>query len=317
MGLNLRVVEKVFMLNRVKNYVFSQLWQNYSIHLNELSIIQSHIKKYFHEELILDHFALIDLPGPHSGMDTLSHLFSYLGYKVRGQDYLAEKQNNFRWLSEEISAETLAIDVSPQIVVADFRREALAPQILNIVDYYASFIQALDTEQLKFLHHRIIQQDEMAAFELSKYMLNYLQSRDWPLPTIKEYEIVKSHNELLAWVLVMGRQVNHFAWSIHLLKCFNQLKQFNKFLSSTLNISLNKKGGVIKGNINKGIEQSSTQPAIKSVKLADDVIALSDRFIEFVWRYPNKAGETRRWHDYFTGFVADNADRVVESLYLK
>src|ERR1043165_233097 len=187
------------MLNRVKDYVFSQLWQNYSIHLDELSAIQNHIKKHFQEELILDHFALIDLPGPHTGMDTLSHLFSYLGYKVRGQDYLAEKQNNFRWLSEEISSETLAIDASPQIVVADFRREALAPQILTIVDHYAGFSQALDTEQLKFLRHRTLQHDEMAAFELSSYILNYLQSRHWPLPTIKEYAIVKSHNELLAW----------------------------------------------------------------------------------------------------------------------
>lgn len=305
------------MLNRVKNYVFGQLWQNYSIHLNELSTIQSYFKKHFQEELILDHFALIDLPGPYTGMDTLSHLFSYLGYKVRGQDYLAEKQNNFRWLSEEISSETLAIDAAPQIVVADFRREALAPQILTIIDHYAGFTQALDTEHLKFLYYRTLQQDEVAAFELSRYILNYLQSRDWPLPTIKEYEIVKNHNELLAWVLVMGRQVNHFAWSIHLSKCFNRLKKFNQFLSSTLHISLSEKGGLIKGNVNKGIEQSSTQPAIKPVKLADGMIDLSDRFIEFVWRYPKKTGEARRWHDYFTGFVADNADRVVESLYLK
>lgn len=305
------------MLNHVKNYVFSQLWQKYSTHLIELSTIQNHIKKHFLEELILDHFAFIDLPGPYTGMDTLSRLFSYLGYKVRGQDYLAEKQNNFRWLSEEISPETLAVDASPQIVVADFRREALASEIVTIIDYYAGFAKALDTEQLKFLHHRILQQDEVAAGELSRFILNYLQSRDWPLPTIKEYETVKRHNELLAWVLVMGRQVNHFAWGIHLSKCFSQLKIFNQFLSSTLNISLNKNGGLIKGNIDKGIEQSSTQPAIKSVKLADGVIDLSDRFIEFVWRHPKKAGENRRWHDYFTGFVADNADRVVESLYLK
>ncbi|MDD4892561.1 MAG: DUF1338 domain-containing protein [Candidatus Rickettsiella isopodorum] len=305
------------MLNRVKNYIFSQLWESYSTHLTELSTIQSYIQKHFQEELIRDHFALIDLPGPCTGMDTLSCLFSYLGYSPRGQDYLAEKQNNFRWLSEEISLETLATEASPQIVVADFRREALTPNVLKIIDYYVGFAKPLDTEQLKFLHYRTLQQDEQAATKLSKFILNYLQSRDWPLPTVQEYEIVKNQNELLAWVLVMGRQVNHFAWSIHLSNSFSQLKLFNQFLSATLNISLNQKGGLIKGNINKGIEQSSTQPAIKSIKLTDGVIDLSDRFIEFVWRYPKKAGVKRRWHDYFTGFVADNADRVVESLYLK
>jgi 2-oxoadipate dioxygenase/decarboxylase len=305
------------MLNRVKSYVFSQLWKAYSTHLIELSTIQSHLQRYFQEKLILDHFALIDLPGPYTGMDTLTCLFSYLGYSVRGQGYLAEKQNNFRWLSEEVSSEALAVDVSPQIVVADFRREALPPKVLKIVDHYAGFAKALDNDRLKVLHQRTLLQDKVAAGDLSKFILNYLQSRDWPLPTVQEYEIVKSKNELLAWVLVMGRQVNHFAWAIHLSQCFSQLKVFNHFLSSILNISLNKKGGLIKGNINKGIEQSATQPAIKSIKLADGIIELPDRFIEFVWRYPKKAGKNRRWHDYFTGFVADNANRVVESLYLE
>lgn len=305
------------MLNHVKNYVLNQLWQNYSSHIIEIAIIQDHFKQCFQEDLTLDHFAIIDLPGPYTGMDTLSTLFSYLGYKTRGQDYLAEKQNNFRWLSDEINPETLAIDAAPQIVVSDFRREALAPQVLTIIDYYANFSQALDIEQLKFLHHHTLLQDEVAANELSAFILSYLQSRDWPLPTLKEYEIVKSHNELLAWVLVMGRQVNHFAWGVHLSKGFSQLKLFNQFLSSTLKLSLNNKGGLIKGNIKKGIEQSSTQPIVKSIKLADGDIDLSDRFIEFVWRYPKKIGENRLWHDYFTGFVADNANRVVESLYLK
>lgn len=305
------------MLNHVKNYVLNQLWQNYSSHIIEIAIIQDHFKQCFQEDLTLDHFAIIDLPGPYTGMDTLSTLFSYLGYKTRGQDYLAEKQNNFRWLSDEINPETLAIDAAPQIVVSDFRREALAPQVLTIIDYYANFSQALDIEQLKFLHHHTLLQDEVAANELSAFILSYLQSRDWPLPTLKEYEIVKSHNELLAWVLVMGRQVNHFAWGMHLSKGFSQLKLFNQFLSSTLKLSLNNKGGLIKGNIKKGIEQSSTQPIKKSIKLADGDIDLSDRFIEFVWRYPKKIGENRLWHDYFTGFVADNANRVVESLYLK
>ncbi len=304
------------MLNQVKRYIFNQLWKNYSAHVKEIKNIQHYMEVQFQEELIQDHFALIDLPGPHTGMEVLTYLFSYLGYEQRGQDYLAEKQNNFRWLSEEIKQDTLAIDALPQIVVADFRREALAPKVLKIIDYYAGFAQALNIDQLKFLHQRTLQQDKNAAAELSYFILKYLQTRDWPLPTIKEYEIVKRQNELLAWVLVMGRQVNHFAWSIHLSKTFYQLKHFNNFLNSTLTISLNQKGGVIKGDRNKGIEQSSTQATITSVKLADGEIELADRFIEFVWRFPKKTAHKRLWQDYFTGFVADNADHVVESLYL-
>jgi hypothetical protein len=305
------------MLEWVKNTILSQLWENYKSHLAEIDIIQNHIQKHFREKLTPDHFAIIDLPGPNTGMDTLTCLFSYLGYKMRGQGYLAEKQNNFRWLSEEILNDRLVTDVSPQIVVADFRREALAPEVLKIIDYYTGFAKPLKSNQLKLLHRKMLQQDENAAAKLCDIILNYLQTRDWPLPTVTEYETVKSHNELLAWVLVMGRQVNHFAWSIHLSKGFSQLSLFNEFLSSTLNISLNKKGGLIKGDFKRGIEQSSTQPAIKSVKLADGVINLPDRFIEFVWRHPKKIGKKELWHDYFTEFVAENADRVVESLYLE
>lgn len=304
------------MLNRIKSHVFSQLWQNYTSGLIELSTIQRHIQQHFQEELKLDHLALIDLPGPCTGMDTLSCLFSYLGYKVRGQDYLAEKQNNFRWLSEEVSIATLAVDAFPQVVVADFCREALTPEVLTIIDYYAAFAKPLDNDYLEFLQRRMLQQDGRAADEMSIFIMNYLQQRDWPLPTVKEYEIVKRHNELLAWVLVRGRQVNHFAWAIHLSKGFNSLEAFNHCLHSSLCIPLNEKGGLIKGDINKGIEQSATQPAVKSVRLADGFIDLSDRFIEFVWRHPKKTGKPTLWHDYFTGFVADNADRVVESLYL-
>ena len=126
----------------------------------------------------------------------------------------------------------------------------------------------------------------------------------------------KSHNELLAWVLVRGRQVNHFAWAIHLSKCFSSLEAFNSFLSSSLKIPLNEKGGLIKGRASQGIKQSSTLAAAKWLKLADGMIDLPDRFIEFVWRYPKQEGESMLWEDYFTGFIADNADRVVESLFL-
>lgn len=304
------------MLNHVKSRVFSQLWQIYTTDLTELSIIQRYMQQSFQEELKLDHLAIIDLPGPYTGMDTLSCLFSYLGYKVRGQDYLAEKQNNFRWLSEEVSSATLAVDALPQVVVADFRREALIPEVLKIIDYYAGFAKPLDTDHLEFLQQYILQQDQQAADEMSTCIMNYLQQRDWPLPTMQEFEIVKNQNELLAWVLVMGRQVNHFAWAIHLSKNFNSLAAFNQCLFSCLNIPLNEKGGLIKGDVNKGIEQSASLPAVKSVKLADGFIDLPDRFIEFVWRHPTKTGKRALWHDYFTGFVADNADRVVESLYL-
>ena len=211
------------MLDYVKHSVISQLWQDYSTNLLHLSIIQASLQTQYQEELRLDHLALIDLPGPESGMEVLSRLFSYLGYVTRGQGYLAAKQNNFRWLAEQSTTPQLAISALPQIVVADFRREALAPEVLKIIDHYAAFSKPLDNDRLTFLQEGILQHDETAANEMIALMMNYLKGRDWPLPTVNEYEMVKSHNELLAWVLVRGRQVNHFAWAIHLSKCFSSV----------------------------------------------------------------------------------------------
>jgi hypothetical protein len=304
------------MLDYVKRNIISQLWQTYSVNLLYLSTIQSNLQTQYQEQLALDHLALIDLPGPNSGIEVLSRLFAYLGYVTRGQGYLTEKQNNFRWLAEQSATPQLATNALPQIVVADFRREALAPAVLKIIDYYAAFSQALDSERLSCLQERVLQHDEVAAQEMIALIMSYLNRRDWPLPTVTEYETVKSHNELLAWVLVRGRQVNHFAWAIHLSNYFSSLDAFNGFLRSSLNIPLNEKGGLIKGHAAQGIEQSATLAATESVKLADGVIDLADRFIEFVWRYPKQAGISILWEDYFTGFIADNANRVVESLFL-
>lgn len=295
-----------------------QLWHNYAADLHAVSSIQTVLKAQYNEVLLWDHFALIDLPGPYTGIGVLSELFFLLDYEVRGRDYLSEKQNDFVWLAEK-SIEMQCVEKAlPQVVVADFRREALPSEVRKIIDVYATLAKPLDIEQLHRLKRRVLDQDEDAVHELVRLIMDYLKGRDWPLPSVQEFETVKQSNELLAWVLVMGRQVNHFGWAIHLSKKFASLQEFNQFVSKTLTIGLNEKGGIIKGYVESGIEQSATAPITRSVMLADGAVDLSDRFIEFVWRYsvlpPNE--KPSLWKDYFTGFIANNADNVVESLYL-
>lgn len=306
------------MLSQVKQRIISQLWYNYASNLSAVSIIQTALQAHYSEVLLWDHFALIDLPGPHTGIEILSSLFLLLDYEIHGRDYLVEKQNDFVWLAEK-SIETQYVAVAlPQIVLADFRREALDPEVRKIIDVYASQATPLDLEKMCYLKSRVLDQDESAVRDLVNLILHYLKGRDWPLPTVKEFEIVRNRNELLAWVLVMGRQVNHFGWAIHLSEKFSDLQAFNQFVDETLKIPLNKKGGVIKGHIENGIEQSSTAAMTQSIVLADGSVELSDRFIEFVWRYPvlSVNEKPRLWKDYFSGFLANNANRVVESLYL-
>lgn len=306
------------MLNKAKKLIIRQLWQDYAYNLLPVQRIQTALKASFNAVMLWDHFALIDLPGPYTGIHPLAHLFTQLGYVVRGRDYLADKQNDFAWLAEQ-GVETQPVEKAlPQVVIADFRREALAPEVRKIIDFYACQSKPLDIEYLIHLKKRLLRQDETALDALQNMVTHYLRGRDWPLPTVNEFTTVKNSNELLAWVLVMGRQVNHFGWAIHLSDKFKDLKQFNQFVSKTLGISLHKKGGIIKGQPALGIEQSSTIATTKSILLADGSVDLSDRFIEFVWRHPVDATQAkpRLWKDYFSGFIAGNADNVVESLYL-
>ncbi|BBB14913.1 uncharacterized protein RVIR1_03990 [Candidatus Rickettsiella viridis] len=306
------------MLNQAKKLIIQQLWRNYAVDLWPVSRIQTALKAQYNEVMRWDHFALIDLPGPYTGIGPLSNLFKQLEYEVRGRDYLAEKQNDFMWLSEQCIETQPAENALPQVVVADFRREALVPEVRKIIDAYACQSKPLDIEYLSRLKKRLLSQDETAVYELLNFVTHYLRGRDWPLPTVKEFTTVKNNNELLAWVLVMGRQVNHFGWAIHLSKKFKSLSLFNQFVSQTLGIGLNANGGLIKGQIEKGIEQSSSAAIVKSIQLADGAVDLSDRFIEFVWRYPIIPMNEKPCFakDYFSGFIANQADSVVESLYL-
>ncbi len=306
------------MLNQVKKQIIQQLWYNYADDLPVVSCIQTGLREQYNEVLRWDHFALIDLPGPHTGIGPLCDLFFLLDYEIRGRDYLAEKQNDFVWLAEKAIENQCPENALPQIVVADFRRDALDPEVQKIIEVYAEQAKPLDLKQLAYLKNQILNQDASAASDLVNLVMDYLKGRDWPLPTVKEYITVRNYNELLAWVLVMGRQVNHFGWAIHLSEKFAALPAFNQFVSESLGISLNKKGGIIKGHAEKGIVQSSTAAINRVITLADGTIDLSDRFIEFVWRYPTSPSskKPRLWKDYFSGFVANHADRVVESLYL-
>ena len=309
------------MLQYVKKKIVQQLWQAYQKKLPEVSAIQKALLTCYNDRLAWDHFAVIDLPGPQSGVQVLTELFLFLDYVVKGEDYLINKQNHFVWLADSLS-ETQRVDKAlPQVVVADFRREALAPAVRKIVDYYASFSKPVKAQYLRCLKERIFHQDRAAVLALIAYVVHYLNRRDWPLPTLKEFAIVKESNELLAWVLVMGRQVNHFAWAVHTSNQFVDLESFNYFVTETLAINLNKRGGVLRGQAAQGIQQSATQPVQKIITLTDGIVFLPDRFIEFVWRYPIHADyvetqKLRLWKHYFNGFIADNADSVVESLYL-
>lgn len=306
------------MLQLIRRTFINQLWQKHCARSMQMQIITSALKEKYHSAIHLDHFAVIDLPSASTGIPILNKIFSMLGFSLRGRDYLPEKQNDFNWLAENTSEHTNAVDTLPQVVTADFRLDELPSEIRKIIAHYANQANAFSFQAFQQLIEKSLDQDQVALRALLAMLSHYFNGRDWPLPTQKEFYTVAEFNELLAWVLVLGRLPNHFTLSIHLLPCFKNLTHFHYFIEDELGLPLHHEGGKIKGGEKMGLAQSSTIGTPETIQLADGAIPLAVSFVEFVWRYPkirHSSGTPLKWDDYFTGFIAGQATHVIESLY--
>jgi Domain of unknown function (DUF1338) len=302
------------LFKKVRRDLIQNLWQFYKNVTPEAALLEDALAKH-NETLVLDHCAIIDLPSPHSGMNKLAEIFTAIGFTVQGRDYLPEKQNDFLWMAEIDAHEREAIEVLPQIVLADFRLEELAPHVRATIEKYTRHINKSIVPEVHALCREVDSNNIDAAKRLVTLLSTYLTRRDWPLPTLADFKMVAAANELIAWVLVFGRCPNHFTIGVHLLKNFNTLGAFNDFATEHLQLNLNKIDNIIKGAPHMGIEQSSTLGAMRPINLNDGQIELPGYFVEFVWRHAKASHPPIQWQDYFTGFIAGNANRVVESLY--
>ncbi len=324
----------------IRKALVDKLWNGY---LNDIP----HAKAIFdflsreNKNIALDHFAIIDLPSRNTGIPILSQIFSSLGFVIEGLDYLPDKQNDFLWMVEEGAQEKLVHDVLPQVVLADFRLDELPFSIRKIIEKYTGQIPAcpLSHSDIENNIGKLQQGDESAGKLLLSFLVSYFNTRDWEVPSLADFRTVQEANELLAWVLLFGRKVNHFTISVHLLENYKDLQDFHNKLPETLNCNLNKLnniGSVFKGSPQLGIMQSSTLGELKEIQLADGTAFIRDSFMEFIWRYPknimlqdslkdsindspqnasNNATPPKLWRDFHAGFIAQNANQVVESLY--
>jgi Domain of unknown function (DUF1338) len=294
-------------LHTIRHQITNRLWEIYRNEAFDVLSLQTKLS-----DLVLDHYALIDLPGPHCGIPTLTRLFHLIGYHHAGQGYLAEKQNDFVWLSCQHFKQE-AKTALPQVVVADFRLSCLPKEIQTIVQHYASYANPPPWSRwIDWIQH--CQSGEKTNQTiLVDEIVHYLSHRPWPLPTVREFKTVEEFNPLLAWVLVHGHRVNHFGLAIYLMSRFHSFADFNRWIATHLPLSL--RGSIVKGSPQLGIEQTASVAQCVSMKLADGSVQISKPFIEFVWRYLQRSNPIY-WEDYFQGFISENADRVIETLYL-
>lgn len=281
----------------VRNGLIRRLWEKYSISNYALEIA------HLNHKIILDHIAIIDLGFESSNRMELANLFQELGFEIKGEGYLPEKNNDFLWMSQKNSSELLTEDVAPQIVFGDFRIEKLSNEVRNIVEKYGSYQKKFDLDKFNALMSKNL------AHEAIEFIFSYLEYKSWPLITKKEYKLVEKENPLLAWVLMFGRTVNHFGVDVQFSAKYNGLSEFHEDAAKILDYGI----GMIKGSKEIGIEQSSSLGKI--IHLDDIDVLTRGPFLEFVWRHPIKDNPIL-WGDYYRGFIPDNANKIIESVYL-
>jgi hypothetical protein len=264
-------------------------------------------------EIILDHFAIIDIPSANSGIKTLEKIFTKLGYIRRGEGYLETKQNAFIWMGTANMLKEKYINSLPQLVLADFSLENLSTPLQEIVNKYACNITPFPFSYLDDLLAEVKDSNTPAIEKIVELLFNYLTNRTWPKPSLEEYQIVHRENELLSWVIACGRTINHFGICINNITQFNSFAEYTKYLLEN-NISLNECGGIIKGSRALGLEQAATVGNNMLIQLSNGEILLPSPFIEFIWRHPLN-DSPKLIGDYYTNFLPANANNIIESVY--
>ena len=262
----------------------------------------------------LDHLAIIDLTSPNSGIPHLQKIFETINFCKRGEGYLPEKINDFIWMLYADDSDVDPSTMIPQVILADFRSNMLTKKNREIVSKYAAYYPSIDFQDLSNAV-----KDDSRADEVVEHLFKHLNCRFWPLPTYQEYMSLKEENELMSWVLLFGRVVNHFGISIYTSEEYKDLEDFNMKAKGIHKVILNNVDGEIKGSKQLGLEQSASVGASMYFDLDGGVVEVNDSFLEFVWRHSMSSNNKNHvvFDQFYQGFFADNANNIVESVYDK
>jgi hypothetical protein len=298
--------------------VFEQLWKNYTALVADARNIESSLRAkgdVWNE----DHVAFRTLPGEHTGMHVLQQVFEALGYKRRDPYKFEDKQLDAFWMEPPGTVEAKCADVAPKVFVSELILKKFTPEFQVIVQTAVDQVHASPVARITQLSKRALTGDQVAAVALVDECVSFLScGAPWARPSLSEFETLRKESEYAAWTLVFGFNINHFTVSVQLMKTFKDIHSLNHHIQIDLGIKMNTTGGLTKGTPELQLEQSSTLAVQLPVPLQDGLKVLPYAFVEFAYRYPlDGKSHDGRWHSYYQGFVANNADKIFESTNLR
>jgi len=259
----------------IKN-IFDHLWVDYTILNPNVQRIHDLIASQ-QEKVVNDHIAFRTFGLDGIRVEDLAHFFLELGYTYGGDYHFKEKKLKARHLDAPRP------DL-PKIFISELILEECSAQLVDTVK-------------------AVISQTEDGYFKTVDYLW---KGRPWNPISYQVYDVLRQESEYAAWMYVFGYRANHFTVSVNQLKQFPDLVSLNAMLKQQ-GITLNASGGEIKGGESVYLSQSSTMADKVAIKFVEGVYSVPSCFYEFALRHELPSGEL------FSGFVADNADKIFES----
>ncbi len=294
--------------------IIKQLWVNYKNKVSQVNIIEEAIREKG-DHWSEDHIAFRTLPGEHCGLHILQGVFEILGFKKCDNYNFEEKKLNAISMNPPIENGVHSTQVFPKVFISVLELSSFSSDFQQCVLKYTSDVTSSPLEKFK-LEWSVLKENPHKIDEFAQSITLFLSfGASWRTPTFKDYELLRKESEYAAWTLIYGNTPNHFTVSVHLMKNFNSLKDFNDFVQIKLGIEMNNAGGkVIKGSPEVKLEQSATLAEESIVPFQDIYKKIPYAFVEFAYRYPLEGKENNgMWDSYYQGFVTDNADKIFES----
>lgn len=251
------------------------MWQDYCL-MNPQSAAIEKLLKNEGETIVNDHIALRTFNHPSMDISVFANLIKDFGYSEKQHYEFKEKKLHAVHYEHQD-------DQKPKIFVSELLVEKCSSLIQETVLNLAPYVKKEHKQNLNFM----------------------MMGRPWPM-SYSLYENLAKESEYASWLAAHGFRPNHFTVAIHFLKKLSNIRTLNQFLLEK-GYTLNSSGGLIKGNQQEFLEQSSTMAGDVPVSFTEGVFKIPGCYYEFAMRYAMPNGKL------FHGFVAASADKIFES----
>ncbi|MCA2958941.1 MAG: DUF1338 domain-containing protein [Silvanigrellales bacterium] len=309
--------------------IFGRIWAHYRAQVAQVPLIEDALRAKG-EVWSEDHVAFRTLPGAHCGAAVLQGLFEALGYERQDSLRFEDKKLNAFWLKPPVAPGAASADVSPKVFVSELSVQEFSVPFQRVIEKYASRVEASPIARVRELVAQLEKEGNVQTPDVAKspeaigkawndlvdvVACALTSTPSWGAATRGDYEVLRSESEYAAWTLLFGPRANHFTVSVHLMKGFSSLEEFNAYLAQALGVPMNASGGgVVKGGAHFRLAQSATLAHPQLVALQEGALAVPYAFVEFAFRFPlDGCSDDGAWNSYYQGFVVSNADRIFES----